>query len=241
MINRLARLTTLRFSLVFAAAMMVTILIAIGATGVTAAVSSAVSIQGARDDVLLNHDAETTDVDLEESGEAEPPGSTPVPSPSDIAPSTLAPLPRSCEDIYSPQMRATLASNAVQLNPVQTGGGVTGIAYSDPVIDETIRSIPSLRCFWGDPGSQTAFVMETRIAAVTAEQAIEVQNRLAAIGYTPIQELGGTRYYFDDGVDYYGAPFGESHIVVGGYWFATAWSLVGIRGYTADMVQSVLG
>ena len=138
-------------------------------------------------------------------------------------------------------MRATLAAQAVQLNPSRTRSGVTGLAYSDPVLDETIRSIPTLRCFWGDPGTQTGFVMETRISALTAEQSNGVQSRLASLGYTPIQELGGTRYYFDDGVDYYGKPFGESHIVVGGYWFATAWSEVGINGYTADMVRSVLG
>ena len=241
MIDRLSQLTTRTLSLLFAGAMIMTVVVALGVSGIAAAVSSAVGAQGSRDDSLLTNDGDTEDPAVDGGGGGESASATPAPTTSEEAASALAPLPRSCDDLYSPQMRETLASQSVQLNPAQTGGGVTGVAYSDPVIDETLRSIPSLRCFWGDPGSQTAFVMETRIAAVTEVQAADVQSRLAAIGYTPVQELGGTRYYFDDGVDYYGLPFGESHIVVGGYWFATAWSVVGIRGYTADMVTTLLG
>lgn len=241
MIDRLAHLTPLRFAAVFAGAMGLVILLAFSSAALAAAISTAAINEVSRDDTSVGNDTETTDGGGDDGTSAQPTDAASEASPSNVTTSTLAPLPRSCDDVYSAQMRATLASHAVQLNPTRTANGVTGVAFSDPVIDDTIRSIPTLRCFWGDPGTQTGFVMETRIAAVTEEQAHGVQSRLASIGYTPIQELGGTRYYFDDGVDYYGRPFGESHIVVGGYWFATAWSEVGISGYTADMVRSVLG
>lgn len=241
MITRLQHLTPVRFALLFAGAMLATVLVALGTTGIAAAISSSVMAQGSRDDSVRVDDGAAFDSGSDDGGASESAGPTTEPAPSEVSSSALAPLPRSCDDIYSAQMRAVLASHAVQLNPTQTGAGVTGVAYNDPVIDETIRSIPTLRCFWGDPGTRTGFVMETRIGAVTEEQSHGVQSRLAAIGYTPIQELGGTRYYFADGVDYYGRPFGESHIVVGGYWFATTWSEVGINGYTADIVRSVLG
>lgn len=241
MITRLSNLRAGHFSLVFAAAMLATVMLALGTTGVAAAISSAVMAQSSRDDYSYADDVSPPVDEPTEIDEPELVGSTPDPTPTEDTGPALAPLPRSCDDLYSPQMRALLASHAVELNPGRTGRGVTGVAYSDPVIDETIQSIPTLRCFWGDPGTRTGFVMETRIAAVTEEQSHGVQSRLASIGYIPIQELGSTRYYFADGVDYYGMPYGESHIVVGGYWFATAWAEVGITGYTADMVRSVLG
>lgn len=240
MIARIQHLSPFRFALLFAGAMLATVLVALGTTGIAAAISSSVMAQGAGDDVVRVEGGEALDSVSDSGAASELVGPTSEPAPSEVASPGLAPLPRSCDDIYSPQMRATLASHGVELNPGRTGGGVTGVAYEDPVIDDTANSIPALRCFWGDPGSRTGFVMETRVAAVTEEQSHGIQSRLAAIGYRPINELGGTRYYFDDGVDYYGRPYGESHIVVGGYWFATAWSEVGINGYTADIVTNVL-
>lgn len=240
-LDKLSRLSGARFGVLFAAAMLSITVVAIAGAGVSVAISSTGTAQDGFEGSVSSSEQQDANPEAEESEPTTVVSATPEAAESAAGVPALATLPDSCDDIYSSEMRAVLASHGVQLNPSQTGSGVTGVAYSDSVIDETIRSLPSLRCFWGDPGTRTSFVMETRIAAVTDEQSHGVQSRLASLGYIPIQELGSTRYYFADGVDYYGRPFGESHIVVGGYWFATTWSEVGINGYTADMVRSVLG
>ena len=55
-----------------------------------------------------------------------------------------------------------------------------------------------------------------------------------------MKEADGTRYVLEKTLSDGSGHYGESHIVVGSYWFATYWSKYGPSGYTADIVAQVV-
>lgn len=182
------------------------------------------------------------EVDQEEprvvpSDEAIEPDATEEPTP---APPARPPLPNGCDSIYSASMVAEVQSYGVVLNPAWSTAPGAGVKYRDAQITEWLAELPQLRCMWGSPSGPSGYGLESRIVAVTDAEAATVQSHLATLGYRPLQELGGTRYFFSIGASDEGFANGESHIVVGGYWFATSWIELGINGYTADMVTTVV-
>jgi len=171
----------------------------------------------------------------------------PEPLPSAIVESTplpaaKPPIPAGCESLYSPSMVAQLQGYGVVLNPAWARAELAEtVSLEDPELVNFVTSRPNLQCLWVTPGGGSGMGIETRIVPVTAEEDAVVQARLANLGYDRIAELGGTRYVFGVAGSEFGAAYGESHIVVGGYWFATSWLELGITGYTADMVTTLLG
>jgi hypothetical protein len=151
------------------------------------------------------------------------------------------PMPAGCESLYSSAMVAQMESYGVVLNPswavVQLADS---IPFDDPQLGEFVTALPKLECNWVSPLGGSGVGIETRVLPVTADEGAAVQARLAALGYRPLSELGGTRYFFQVDAGEQLAAYGESHIVVGGYWFATHWLELGINGYTADMVTTLL-
>lgn len=171
------------------------------------------------------------------------PSEAPTAPPSEPVPDSSArpALPASCETIYSASMIAQLQSYGVVVNPAwSTEDPGAGLRYQSAELNELLSTLPNLRCFWGSPLGGSGIGLETRLAPVTPDEAAIVQSRLATLGYSAIEELGGTRYVFEVSASQETANFGESHIVVGGYWFATSWLELGVTGYTADMVTTLV-
>lgn len=236
MIDRIMRLSAGRLSLLMAALMLVTILASAGVAAVTTALASSASPSS----VGAEQDGPPTDPEPLETSD----GGSVDAEPAEPAPAAAGapPLPASCESIFSPAMAAQLESYGVVLNPSWARVELAdSYSFDDALLVEFMSQRSNLQCLWVTPNGGSGVGIETRIIPVTAEEGASVQSRLAGLGYTPISELGGTRYVFGVTASETGAAFGESHIVVGGYWFATSWLELGITGYTADMVTTLLG
>lgn len=166
---------------------------------------------------------------------------TPDPEPSPTI-AVRATLPSSCESLYSDSMVAEMRRYDVVLNPAWTAQpGATRGYIADAQLSQTLDSLPQLRCTWASPLGGSGIGLETRVAAVLPEEGAAIEERLRQLGYDAISELGGTRYVYGVSASEFGAAYGESHIVVGGYWFATGWLELGVTGYTADMVRNLVG
>ena len=82
--------------------------------------------------------------------------------------------------------------------------------------------------------------VETSIALLSEAEASEVRAELQTTGFRALKEADGTRYVLEKTLSDGSGHYGESHIVVGSYWFATYWSKYGPSGYTADIVAQVV-
>lgn len=157
-----------------------------------------------------------------------------------VAPATDPLLPSSCESLFSSNVVSAANSAGLVLNPSWADGtDPGGLTLVDPVLASTLASAPSLDCRWLSPNGGSGVGIRSVIAVVTYDQALELDTRLSALGYTAVDELGGTRYYFESSSG--GEPYGESHLVRDGLWFATHWLGYGPKGYTADMVVNHFG
>ena len=238
MIDRLMQFGAGRIALLMTALMLTKIVVSAGAAAVAIAASSLASSSSG----VAAPDAPPADDDPPEQtvdDAVDPQPSDPAPSPFENA---RPPLPTNCESVYSPAMIAQLQSYGVVVNPSWSSAELgSGVSYESPELIEYLTTLPHLRCFWGSPSGGSGFGIETRIVPVTPDEAATVQARLASLGYDQADELGSTRYLYGVAASEYGAAYGESHIVVGGYWFATSWLELGITGYTADMVTTLLG
>lgn len=236
MIDRLMHLGAGRIALFMAALMLLTIVASAGAAAVTTALASTASTSSG----AAEPDDPPTDLDpLEPTDDGSSEGESAAPAPAVAA---APPLPAGCESVFSPAMAAQLESYGVVLNPSWAQIELAdSYSFDDALLVEFMSQRSNLQCLWVSPNGGSGVGIETRIIPVTAEEGASVQARLAGLGYTPISELGSTRYVFGVTASETGAAFGESHIVVGGYWFATSWLELGITGYTADMVTTLLG
>ncbi|MGY6497182.1 MAG: hypothetical protein ACXIUP_03040 [Microcella sp.] len=182
------------------------------------------------------------------SSEPAEPSTRPVPSDTGAASPTTAPeparaeLPADCASLYSPAMTAELQSFGVVLNPAWTVSEPNaGLAFADEQLETWTAEWDSRQCIWTTEGGGSGIGLETHVVPLIPEEEALVGERLASLGYSSADELGGTRYFWSVTDDEFGGAYGESHIVVGGYWFATAWLDLGVTGYTADMVQNLVG
>lgn len=152
-------------------------------------------------------------------------------------------LPSTCDELYSDAMRASLESSGAALNPSwyddTDPNGVAGT--KDPTLYDLIAPRSRLDCRWLSTTGDPQWGIETTVAFLDNEQAGAVGAALAASGYRPLSELGGTRYVYEKTLADGSGHYGESHIVVNNVWFATHWSKFGPKGYTADMVTQVFG
>ncbi len=168
------------------------------------------------------------------------PTKSPTPTPTPTATATASPagpvatIPGDCEGLYSPEMWALLSSQFPELNPLD----YVNIAdkLTSPELGAMLDAIPGgLSCSWR---MNMHVGVGTRVVPVDATTAAAVEAELAATGYTPIEEPWGTRWFIQfDGEE---LPWGESHALVGGVWFATAWVGTAPDGYTADMVATIV-
>ncbi len=145
-----------------------------------------------------------------------------------------------CTDLFSQGVVSAANSAGLVLNPAWADGtDPGGLSLQDPELAAVLASTPSLDCRWLSPNGGSGVGIRSVIAVVDADQAAWLNGRFAALGYRPQNELGGTRYFFEANAG--GTPYGESHIVREGIWFATHWLSYGPKGYTADMVTNYFG
>jgi|GEM_PF-4629734 len=165
-----------------------------------------------------------------------------TPEPVSPAPEVTVQLPTDCADVYSSSLTSTLtgagavlnpsASVAAQLKPI-AGTGDTGLR-------ELLRDLPRLECRWLSATGAKDWGVETSIALLSEAEASEVRAELQTTGFRALKEADGTRYVLEKTLSDGSGHYGESHIVVGSYWFATYWSKYGPSGYTADIVAQVV-
>ena len=172
---------------------------------------------------------------------------TPSVSPLESMPATPSPvetqlpdaafqLPSSCDELYSPAMRAALES----ANPPLNDPGVTMTASQNVEALELLASgIPTIRCSWGQP-SETG--LATNVSTVDAAQSQSLQETLAASGFACQPLAGGTVCSAEQTVitqDDAQVTIGEAHYFRGDGWVATAMIDFSPDGYTEDIVATL--
>lgn len=168
---------------------------------------------------------------------------TPAPSPTATAAPTVAPplpppgpiarIPGDCTGLYSESMFAVLSAAAPELNP--PGFKTVAERVTSPELAAALTELPpGLECHWR---VNLHSGIGTEVVPVDAVQAAHIEALLAEGGYTSIAEPWGTRWVIEFTQEY---TWGESHTLVGGVWFATAWLEIAPDGYTADMVDTIV-
>jgi hypothetical protein len=161
-----------------------------------------------------------------------------------VAPEVPAgPALPSCEGSLSDAYQQKLISEGAVLNPSSSvAAPLQPVAGTGDVgLRATLQTLERRECRWLSAAGTPAWGVETSIAIVPQGQQASVATQLAGMGYRAIAELGGTRYVIEKTLPDGSGHYGESHILRGGYWFATYWSKYGPSGYTADMVTTVVG
>lgn len=149
----------------------------------------------------------------------------------------------SCEASLSDAYQQKLISEGAVLNPSSSvAAPLQPVAGTGDVgLRATLQTLERRECRWLSASGAAGWGVETSIAIVPQEQQASVATQLAGMGYRAMSELGGTRYVIEKTLPDGSGHYGESHILRGGYWFATYWSKYGPSGYTADMVTTVVG
>lgn len=160
------------------------------------------------------------------------PAATPSGKPSATAEASAdISIPVRCEDIYSPEMLATLESE----NPPLNDPGVTMDSTEIVEALEVLASGPqTLRCSWGLPSS---YGLATNVTIVDAAQSQTVIDSLPERGFACEDFRDGTvcRVQGSDGEN----SFGESHYLRANGWVSTRWINFGPQGYTEDVVATL--
>lgn len=175
------------------------------------------------------------------SSPSEPPSAEPSPEPEVPTPATVA-LPTTCRDLFSPAFHAQLASTGAVLSEGNTGPREAPFEQREVpgVVESTIAGAPHLECAWSFTDNYNIGI-RTVVAEVTDDEAAQVSQALSGAGFTGVSELGSVRYIKEvAGSEGFG-PHGYSIIARDGILIATEWIDWPASGYTADIVNTVLG
>ena len=160
------------------------------------------------------------------------------PSPSGTADADNIALPTECEQIYSPQMLASLTAEAPPLNDP----GVTMLSTQNAELLEILQSgLPTIRCSWGAPSE---FGLATNVSIVDGAQSAAVATALRDAGFGCEEHRDGSICRTDRTVisqDDTEARLGETHFLRGNGWVSTAWINFAPTGYTEDIVATLWG
>lgn len=167
------------------------------------------------------------------------PTSTSAPSSSPTStPEEGFALPASCDDLYSPAMRAVLDADVPPLNDP----GTTMISTESAAALELLGSATqTVRCSWGPPSERG---LATNVTVVTAEQRDALSAALAQEGFSTEEQDGGTLHRIEQEVitlDDELVKKGEIHFLRADGWVSTRWINVLPEGYTDDIVASLWG
>jgi|GEM_PF-3392238 len=162
---------------------------------------------------------------------------TPSASASPTPSGPTASIPADCGGLFSPAMVAQIEDAGLALNPAWEQETPWRPEFASVEATEAMASGDvRLACTWVTPGGSSEIGIQTRLVAVTPEQAAALEAAFAA-SYHPVAESWGTRWTREEAGEY---ASGESHTIVAGVWFATFWLSWAPDGYTADMVANVV-
>lgn len=172
---------------------------------------------------------------------ASPSASVATPTPTPTATATAGEditLPTSCEQIYSPEMLATLNAQ----NPPLNDPGVTMTSTQNVEALEALASgIPTIRCSWGMPSE---YGLATNVSIVDAALSAQLASAFASAGFA-CEPLGaGTVCRYEQAVvdlDDNLVEIGEVHVLRGNAWISTATIDFSPDGYTEDIVGVLWG
>lgn len=162
---------------------------------------------------------------------------TPTPAPTVTTPPPASIIPSTCGDLYSASMVAAIEGAGFHLGTAARLHSPAGTA--DAQLANLMGDSQRLECTW-HPLDGNPIGLETSVLEVNAATSAAVMARLQALGYAPLNELGGVRYVIER-VRADGTAYGESHMLRDGVWFATEWLHYGPYGYSANMVAQVFG
>lgn len=184
----------------------------------------------------------------EPTGTPEPTESSPAPSPTATVTETPTPepepteepsddiaLPERCEDAFTQVLMrdyGPLNDPWLQLPSAE-----------DPVLQEMLETLPTLRCTWGMPSEVG---IATNITVVSADEAETVRGILTGDGIACTEmsaDPAHTRCEFTDEVqDENGyATWGETHDFRANIWISTAWVNIDTVGYNNDILATLWG
>ncbi|MET0296098.1 MAG: hypothetical protein ABW024_01755 [Microbacterium sp.] len=147
-------------------------------------------------------------------------------------------FPTSCDELYSPDFRATLDADIAPLNDP----GTTMLSTENPVAIETIEgAAETLRCSWGPPSERG---ISTNVTVVTPEQRDELSSAFEGAGFSTEDYQGGTLHRIEHETltqDDVVVTISETHYLHGDGWVATRWINVDPDGYMEDIIASLWG
>ena len=172
------------------------------------------------------------------SAQTPSPSASEQPSPSATAAADDIALPAACEQLYSPQMLASLTAQAPPLNDP----GLTMLSTQNAELLEILHSgLPTIRCSWGAPSE---FGLATNVSIVDGAQSAAIATALHNAGFGCEQQLSGTICRTDQTVisqDDTQVRMGETHFLRGNGWVSTAWIDFAPTGYTEDIAATLWG
>lgn len=162
------------------------------------------------------------------------------PTPEPAGPESAA-LPAACRDIFSSEQYSSLAATGAKLSEANTGPRNRPLSEPEvpAVVESTIAGSPHLECSWTFESNFNVGIF-TVLAEVSDEEAATVAGALDAAGFTALSELGSVRYITSSSSEEFG-DHGYSIIHRDGVLIATEWIDWPAAGYTADIVNTVLG
>lgn len=158
----------------------------------------------------------------------------PLPEPGEQPTSVV---PAACSDIYTTDWSAQMSG--LVLNPTRAADPGQPALYgsTDDALVAVLKAAEPLSCRWdGEHGGSDRFLV-TNVAELQADQQPEVLARLASLGLSCYDELGGTRCIIEGSDD--NGFWGESHFLRDGVWIATRWMNIAPDGYTHDIVNTL--
>ena len=160
------------------------------------------------------------------------------PAPSETTPvADGIELPTACEQLYSPEMLASLQ----QKGPLNDPGVTMTSTQNVEALEILTSDIPTIRCSWGTP-SETG--LATTVSIVDAEQSAAIAQALGNAGFACEEIDGGTvcRYtqtmvsQDDDLVE-----LTETHVLRANAWVSTATINFESEGYSEDIIATLWG
>jgi hypothetical protein len=146
-------------------------------------------------------------------------------------------LPAACEQLYSPEMLASLQQRGPLNDP-----GVTMTSTQNVGALEVLSSgIPTIRCSWGVPSGTG---LATNVSLVDASQSAVILDALTGAGFGCEQTGSATicRYEktvvdLDDNI----VTLAETHVLRANAWVSTASIDFSQEGYSEDIIATLWG
>lgn len=178
-----------------------------------------------------------------------PTSSVSAPMPTVVSPSPTASessepggdelaVPAACEELYSPEMLATLQAEIPPMNDPGTTMLSTENAEAIAIIESAAETI---RCSWGPPSERG---IATNVTIITPEERDALFTSFEQAGFSAEDYASGTIHRIQQEMitlDDELVTLGETHYLSGNGWVSTRWIQYVPEGYIEDIVASLWG